>query len=376
MRGWEWLTNYRYTWGFALRVLVKAVLLFILINALAALIDVPAVLGRLSIYNALVAGRERLPYGERADAYNLSMNNLDAMFASHIISRPKADDEFRVIVIGDSSVWGILLENDQTLTGQLGEFLRERDPRVRVYNIGYPRMSVTQDLLLLDYAMRYQPDLVVWMATLESMPLPDQLEPMVVQVNGSSVRRLITDYDLPLSANDPRLAEPDLFERTIVGQRRPIADWLRLQLYGIMWQATGIDQVPNDYPPLTNDFGDDLAWKHFADARTFTEDDLAYDVIAAGHMRAADVPVLLVNEPIFVADGLNSDLRYNFWYPRWAYDQYRALLAQVAEREGWRYLDLWDVIAPEEFTDSPVHLSPAGTRQLAERIAVEIEIPQ
>ena len=65
MRGWEWLTKYRYTWGFALRVLVKAALLFALLNALAALVDLPAVLGRISIYNTLVAGRERLPYGER-----------------------------------------------------------------------------------------------------------------------------------------------------------------------------------------------------------------------------------------------------------------------------------------------------------------------
>jgi hypothetical protein len=372
MRGWEWLTKYRYTWGFALRVLVKAALLFALLNALAALVDLPAVLGRISIYNTLVAGRERLPYGERADAYNLSMNNLEAMFASHAISQPKAADEFRVVVIGDSSVWGILLDNDQTLPSQLAEHLRQPGESVRVYNIGYPRMSVTQDVLLLDYAMRYQPDLIVWMVTLESMSLPDQLEPMVVQVNAPAVRRLIADHDLPLNLDDPRLREPDFLQRTLVGQRRPIADWLRLQLYGIMWQATKIDQVSHDYPPLTNDFGDDLAWKHFADTRTWGEDDLAYAVIEAGHARAADVPVLLVNEPIYIADGVNSDLRYNFWYPRWAYDQYRALLAQVAERNGWHYLDLWDLIPPEEFTDSPVHLSPEGTRQLSERIAAEI----
>ena len=49
------------------------------------------------------------------------MNNLEAMFASHAISQPKATDEFRVVVIGDSSVWGILLDNDQTLPGQLDE---------------------------------------------------------------------------------------------------------------------------------------------------------------------------------------------------------------------------------------------------------------
>jgi hypothetical protein len=77
---------------------------------------------------------------------------------------------------------------------------------------------------------------------------------------------------------------------------------------------------------------------------------------------------LIVNEPIFISSGANSDLRYNSWYPRWAYDQYRALLAQEARANGWQYLDLWDSIDPAEFTDSPVHLTAVGTRGLAELI--------
>ena len=40
----------------------------------------------------------------------VTTNNIPAMFASHIISQPKADDEFHVILIGDSATWGWLLE--------------------------------------------------------------------------------------------------------------------------------------------------------------------------------------------------------------------------------------------------------------------------
>jgi hypothetical protein len=51
-------------------------------------------------------------------------------------------------------------------------------------------------------------------------------------------------------------------------------------------------------------------------------------VLAATLERAGDVPVLLINEPMFISSGQNSDLRYNSFYPRWAYDQYRAMLAE------------------------------------------------
>ncbi|MCZ7670394.1 MAG: hypothetical protein M5U34_26160 [Chloroflexi bacterium] len=45
---------------------------------------------------------------------------------------------------------------------------------------------------------------------------------------------------------------------------------------------------------------------------------------------AGDVPVLLINEPMFISSGRNSDLRYNAFYPRWAYDQYREMLGETA----------------------------------------------
>ena len=66
-------------------------------------------IGQFSLYNQVVPGRERLPFGENpAEAYNLSTFQLEAMFASHQVTQAKADDEFRVIVIGDSSVLGNL----------------------------------------------------------------------------------------------------------------------------------------------------------------------------------------------------------------------------------------------------------------------------
>lgn len=88
-------------------------------------------------------------------------------------------------------------------------------------------------------------------------------------------------------------------------------------------------------------------------------------MLAAGVERVGDTPITIVNEPTFISGGVNSDLRYSAFYPRWAYDQYRDLLAGQAADHGWRYADWWDRVAPDEFTDSPVHLTPAGSRQLS-----------
>ncbi len=58
---------------------------------------------------------------------------------------------------------------------------------------------------------------------------------------------------------------------------------------------------------------------------------LAWDVLQKGMALAQsnELPVLLVNEPILISNGENSDIRYNFYYPRWAYDAYRSELASA-----------------------------------------------
>jgi hypothetical protein len=374
MAAWQWLTQSRtqYTRGFALRVVMKAVVLFALINFAFIVIDPLPTLGRVSVYNVLVPGRARLPYGENSEqSYNLSLNNLDAMFASHEVARPKAADEFRVLLLGDSATWGILLRPEETLAGALnaGNYSSSDGHRMRFYNLGHPVMSLAKDMLLLDYAMRYEPDAIVWLLTAQSFPREQQLFPPLVQRNADAMRRLIAQYNLRLNPQDSRLVDLTFLERTLVGRRRDLADWLRLQVYGFAWAATGIDQYyPPTYTPRREDFDEDVTWQGISQPRALTYD-LAFDVLAAGIARAGDVPVLLVNEPMFISGGRNSDLRYNFFYPRWAYDSYRQLLNETADEQGWELLDLWDAISPDEFTDSPVHLTPEGARQLSEMVA-------
>ncbi|MBI5564949.1 MAG: hypothetical protein HY870_08645 [Chloroflexi bacterium] len=355
--------------------MIKAALLFALINLVFALLDPIEAIRSVSLYNSLLPGRERLPYGEdSARSFSLSLYTIPAMINSHSVARSKAADEFRVIVIGDSGTWGWFLKNEDTLAGQLNTQQLKTDDgrRIVAYNLGYPIMALTKDVLILDEALKHQPDLIVWPVTLESFPREKQLFSPIVQNNAQRIRRLIDSAQLQIDPNDPRFVTPDFPGKTIVGQRRALADWLRLQLYGFSWAATGVDQfIPDQIKLRQSDFEADVSWQSFKQPATLTENDLAFDALAAGSKLAGDVPVLIVNEPMYISTGVNSELRYNSFYPRWAYDQYRELLDAQVQRNSWHYLDVWDAIAPEEFTDTPVHLTPRGSAQYAQLISSE-----
>jgi hypothetical protein len=350
-------------------ILLKAALLFVLFNVAFVFIkDVP--FGNLSLYNSVFPGRERFPFGETRASYNLSLFDLDAMFASHeLTGTEKAHDEYRVLLIGDSSVWGTLLTPEQTLAGQLNAGqVNACGKTVRAYNLGYPTISLTKDLMILDQARHYQPDLIVWLTTLEAFPKERQLSSPIVANNAERVEQLIMSYGLSLDPNDRALVRPSTWEQTFVSRRREVADLVRLQVYGVLWTATGIDQIyPDDYERAQVDLAADDDFHGL----TSLENALAFDVLEAGISAAPNM--LLVNEPILVSDGANSDIRYNFFYPRWAYDQYRRLLQEYASTNSWNYLDLWDIVPANEFTNSAIHLTPAGEQVLAGEIAAAIQ---
>ncbi len=353
-----------------LNVLFKGLLLFLLFTLVIAAWQ-PGI-GQLSLYNSLYPGRERLPFGENPkQSYNLSLFNLDAMFASHVIAgMPKGDDEFRVIIVGDSSVWGTLLKPEETLAGQLNQDnLNACGKNVRVYNLGYPTISLTKDVMLLSHGMGYDPDLVIWMTTLDAFPLEKQTSTPLVANNEETVRGLATNYGLRVEADDPNLVKKSFWGKTFVGDRRSWADILRLQIYGVMWASTGIDQFyPTNYERAQTDFDADERYHDFT-LPDLNEDGLALNALETGFRVADETPMLLVNEPMLISSGANSDIRYNFFYPRWAYDDYREMMIALSAQNGWTYVDLWNIVPANEFTNSAIHLTPAGEKLVAENLA-------
>jgi hypothetical protein len=359
-------------WKSLMRLILKALTLFVALNLLLGLCPPDLGLGRLSAYNLIFPGRARFPFGENPElANNLSLYDLDAMFAAHTVSAAPAADEFRVFVVGDSSVWGTLLRPEETLSGQLNVAgLRLCARPAHFYNLGYPTLSLTKDLMVIDRAGSLHPDLIIWLVTLESFPRQRQLDSPLAANNAGRISALIQRYHLSLDPNDPALIRPDFWQRTLIGRRRALADLVRLQLTGVRWAATGLDQYyPASYEPAKRDFGLDVSY-HGLNGPQLPPDFLAADVLAAG---LSGGPVLLVNEPVMVSTGENSSLWYNFFYPRWAYDAYRSWLAGQAQANGWNYLDAWNAVPAEEFTNSAIHMTPAGEATLTQALKEKLD---
>jgi hypothetical protein len=351
-------------------VIIKGLLLFVIINLIYAAWANDSI-GKLSLYNNIFPGRLRFPFGENpAEAYNFSLLNLDAMFASHIISgRERSQDEYRIILIGDSSTWGILLRPEETLAGLINAKDTQCGTKtIRAYNLGYPTLSLTKDILLMEQAMQYDPDLIIWSVTLEAFPIGKQLKSPLVENNLDRIIQLKETYDLQIDI--PILDDPysSFLKKSIIGQRRNLADLLRLQLYGGMWAATGIDQVyPSNFDHAQIDLEKDDTFDGWS-PRILAKEDLSFNILETGAKIAGNIPVLLLNEPILISNGVNSDIRYNFYYPRWVYDQYRVLLDNYIEGTSIQYLDLWDIVPKSEFTNSAIHLTPIGEKILADQV--------
>ena len=76
------------------RIVLKAIALLCIINFIFITVkDIP--IGNPSLYNTVYPGRSRFPFGEQPEiSYNLTMNNLDAMLASHEINQNNDNDLF------------------------------------------------------------------------------------------------------------------------------------------------------------------------------------------------------------------------------------------------------------------------------------------
>ena len=354
-----------------LRVLVKALSLFVVINLVYGLIN-PQV-AQVSGYNAIFPGRTRLPFGVSGDPYTITVDNVDVMFASHTISASKASNEFRVVLIGDSSVWGENLGAYEVISEQWNKWnIQCGNKIIKAYDLGYPHPSIIKDLVILDKVIEYDPDLIIWFVTLNSL-ISQRVNPFLT-ANHETVNRILDTYDIAFKGGRKLdRKEPGFFEKTLIGQRSNLARQIKLQMLGIIWTATGADTntLSNDDLP-DFDVGDDPRYQGMQPPDDLTSL-LLFSALSAGHSIADPVPVLIVNEPVFVTSEADSLVRYNLTYPRWAYDQYRAAMTRQIQDAQWNYLDLWNAVPPEYFSDAGLHLSAAGERLLIEQINPSVQ---
>lgn len=365
-----------------LRVLFKAAVLFFAANILFAWVNPP--MGKLTLYNSLFSGRVRFPYEQEPQFYLAGFNapiyeDFDAMFGAHRVSQKKGDDEFRILFLGDSSTWGVTVQAKDTLTEQLNQKrLRTCDGRaIQAYNLGYPMPFLMRDLLILDKAMVYEPDMIVWLISLVTLE-PKRAETYFILPHSDRYLRLLDAYNLtPLPLIEP-IPEETFFDRTIIGKRRRLRNILFVQALGALWAATGVDnhEGRNDTiaaPDPNVEAGVEYEKMLPEDDPSEYFDTLQFDIISAAHAMAGDAPVALVNQPIFIASGLNSDLRYNDLYPRWIYDEYRLYLSDWAGEHELPYLDFWNILPPADFADRSFHRNASGEKRFADVLAPQLQ---
>jgi len=350
------------------RVLLKGIILFLVVEfVFLSLHPYP---GLLNVYAPLQIKRTRFPTSTHApEDAALDVGSLDAMFASHIVSQPKANNEFRVLLLGDSATWGFLLKPEQTLSGRLNALgLACGNKQIQVYNLSYPRSSATKDLMILDKAMNYQPDLIIWPVTLYTLMPKTRVDHWLIAQNPEEFYSLDARFHFL-----PRNFPPELLSDRVLGPQRALFRVMRYQLYSLVDLATGTDQIQTTYDNVPTDLPGDLKFEGM-NPPTVTPQQISIDQVRDFYLLAKNVPVILVNEPILITKGApNSDIRYNYYYPRWVYDQYRQILGTAAAQNGWNYLDLWDRFSSDYYTNTPLHLNPEGERQLAGMLAPTIQ---
>lgn len=356
-----------------LRVLIKGIALAILFNIafLAAGVDPVRQLVQVNLWG-LQGGRARLVYP--SDLANGQLHT-EAQLATHQIRyQQKADDEFRVAILGESGIAGWGLNDDGTVSAQLTARQIEVDGKqVAAYNLAYPQPGVARDVVLLDAVLDLPqpPDLVIWFVTAAAFDNSDDIlgaNRVFFNINEARLRALVADNP----ELDPwfeeksgaLLDEPEALEGVFAVTHQDLLPvWLNSLLYPFLTPElaqtdarVGLRDVPENarYGSDHPGFG------------TVPNETWAFLGVGCRITLEAGRDLLVVNRPILVGEeGEFSNENYNSLYSRTLYDDYRDAIETYTVNRNIAYVDTWDLIPPENYTDTPLHADAEGYGILA-----------
>jgi len=125
-----------------------------------------------------------LPPGAHAPAREVTYTINAAGYRGEL-APPKEEGELRIAVVGDSFVFGSLVNDAETLPAQLEELLELRlgAGRVRVINLGVPGYQLRQLVQVLEQRVaRLEPDVVILnLYVNDTIPTPDTYDGRVVE---------------------------------------------------------------------------------------------------------------------------------------------------------------------------------------------------
>jgi hypothetical protein len=355
-----------------LRVTAKALILVVVFNfaLLATGWNPIRSLTTVNTWGLTGEGRARLVYP--SDFQNGQLP-LESLLAAHQLAyTEKTDGEYRVLLLGESGVAGWGVRDEDTLAAQLTALgIQVEGKKLAAYNLAYPQPSVARDLLILDAAMAYQPDLVIWFLTPSSLDnAPDIVGSNRVFFDLNRVRfeALIDRYEPLLgewyAGHGPQLLtpEPAWQEYVAIRDQELLPIWINTLFYPFIDPDLAVSdrRIGSESIPEEARYTDDHPGFETMPNET-------WQFLRAGcqHTLEGGAQMLVVNEPMVIGSGPNSDVNYNMQYEQALYDRYHDVLGEFVAEYGIRYADLWEVIPAERFTDTPLHTDAEGFAILA-----------
>ena len=249
----------------------------------------------------------------------------------HALEKPEG--VFRIVIIGDSIAAGHGMPREDRFTRLLETMHNERCPDrpIEVIVLARSGYCTSQELVLLrEYAMDYDPDLILW-----SYVLNDPADPFYHGSNGE----LMAAYNPPC-----HLAV--LLRKGLIGLAELFAD----------------SRADEEFHRKLHLLYRDRIARAFAEIGQFSKEN--------------DVPIVVILHPVFLLDPLwteRADLPYS-WQD--VHDDLRAII----EPNGMQVVDIQDAITgepPADFVlpDDPWHPSLKGHRRAAEWLLEKLDLP-
>ena len=341
-----------------LRVIAKALVLFVFINAAFSYLA-PSI-ARFSVYSGLLPAVARFPIYFRdfnpLTAHQMGVGNvfdMDVLFSSHVLSHAvKGKKEYRIVVIGDSTARRSTAWDELTR-----QHLKSCDNRtLRFYNLGYPSPSLIKDLMILRESMKYKPDLIIWSFAQDAFR---QNTGRFTDANHARYYDLVTKYALPRSGSSLSLAE-SLIPGTIIGRREQLHVQIMLDIDAeILSRAFG----KNNANVMTRVIADAVPLPasnphQFSGAPDFSK--YTFDALSVGQQIAGNTPIIYISEPVTQGTEQNG-------YDLKEYALFDAALRGEVAQHDWMFLDLWNMLRPQEFVDG-LHRNAEGDALIAQRI--------
>ena len=365
-----------------IRILLKAVALLLICDVLQIAFHVASTIDHWSIYQALTPPTARLGIANQIG--DPIWWRINVLLDAHKIARPKAPDEYRVIFLGDSATFCLYCKAGEAIPQVFTDQEASIDgKRVVGYNLAYPGPDWLKDILILKHALDYQPDAIVWLITANGssdQPNPNNPDPtLFVRINADELPALARQYQF--STWETKLyAEADAWYQSSIwlhgGRYR---DWLVLAARALWNALIRTKDLTTDYllpgSPITEQPIRPIAEINSGLPGYESLPNSRWDLLLAGQRMAHEkgIPLLIVNEPLYVGSGPNSEINYNSYYERALYDRFRAALTGFTQQYQLPLLDLWNFLPPENFSNTALHYNLEGNRKIAQQVMQSLQ---